>query len=633
MSPDRYRHFRIEARELADALRSGAMGLGAGPSPQGAVTAMLRQAHTLKGAARVVGLASLADLAHQAEAQLEALRDGALPPPAGAAGRVLALLESVDAELNGLDAPPSPAPQLAADPLPPVGSVRLGVKELDELIDLQRSARLRLAQMAELAAGRGPASALAQGLEQAGRDLASAQLSAGRMRLAPVSRLFYFLEQVCGDAAGALGKAVRFEAAGGGLRLEAPLLLALQDGLQHIVRNAVVHGIEPPEARAKAGKAACGIVGVALTLASRRLLIHCWDDGQGLDLGAIGAAAKARGLWDGSGALSEKAAGGLLLSGGLTTSRELTELAGRGLGMGILRSVVERLKGSLQLSSGQGHGLDLRIEVPARLSAYAALEVEAGGRACLIPFRDVRSARHLGPLPPPGTPLAATLMEGSAALPLLPLAACLGVLGLRPRVAVVMGDGEGRFALGLDRVRGVRDALVQPLPEMAPACPLALGVSLDEAGDPCLVLDLAGLGQAAREPRDAWPSGDGPVKALPLLVVDDSLTTRMLELSILETAGYAVDLAASAEEGLARLRERRYGLLLVDVEMPGMSGFEMLELLRQDPELKGIPAILVTSCSSPADRCRGVAAGARDYIVKGEFDQSRLLGRIRELLS
>ena len=498
-------------------------------------------------------------------------------------------------------------------------------------MEFQREARLRLDQLADLAAGPGPARALAQGLEQAARALASAQSSAGRMRLAPVSRLFDFLERVCGDAADFLGKMVRFESSGEGLRLEAPLLLALQDGLQHFVRNAVVHGIEAPGDRLKAGKAASGTVGVSLTLASRRVLIHCWDDGRGLDLPAIGAAAQARGLWDGRVALTEEAAGSLLLRGGLTTSKELTELAGRGLGMNILRSMVERLKGSLQLRSDPGHGLDLRIEVPAQLSAYAVLEVESGGRGALIPFREVRFVRHLAPAALPGTPSDAALMAGDDALPFLPLDACLGAQRLRPRVAVVMGDGPSRFALGLDRIRGVRDAVIQALPELAPACPLALGVSLNDAGDACLVLDPAGLGLAVREPR-TQPGGNAAAKALPLLVVDDSLTTRMLELSILETAGYAVDLAASAEEGLVKLRARRYGLMLVDVEMPGMSGFELLELLKHEPGLKDIPAILVTSCSSPEDRRRGAAAGARDYIVKGEFDQSRLLGRIRELL-
>jgi two-component system, chemotaxis family, sensor kinase CheA len=119
---------------------------------------------------------------------------------------------------------------------------------------------------------------------------------------------------------------------------------------------------------------------------------------------------------------------------------------------------------------------------------------------------------------------------------------------------------------------------------------------------------------------------------LPVLVVDDSLTTRMLEQSILESAGYEVDLATSAEEALVRARERGYGLFLVDVEMPGMDGFEFVAKTRADPLLRDTPAILVTSRGSPIDRRRGQDAGASAYIVKGEFDQGHLLQTIRELL-
>ena len=120
---------------------------------------------------------------------------------------------------------------------------------------------------------------------------------------------------------------------------------------------------------------------------------------------------------------------------------------------------------------------------------------------------------------------------------------------------------------------------------------------------------------------------------MPVLIVDDSLTTRMLEQSILEAAGYTVDLAVSGEAALEQMRVRRYGLLLVDVEMPGMDGFALVEHLRREPAWREIPAILVTSRESPEDRRRGLAAGAQDYVIKGEFDQRRLLQRIGELLS
>jgi two-component system chemotaxis sensor kinase CheA len=122
------------------------------------------------------------------------------------------------------------------------------------------------------------------------------------------------------------------------------------------------------------------------------------------------------------------------------------------------------------------------------------------------------------------------------------------------------------------------------------------------------------------------------VRPLPILVVDDSLTTRMLEQSILESAGYEVELACSAEEGLVKVALRSYGLILVDVEMPGMDGFGFIAQLRSQPELAAIPALLVTSRNRPDDRQRGVAVGAQGYVVKGDFDQTVLLDMIRRLV-
>jgi len=197
---------------------------------------------------------------------------------------------------------------------------------------------------------------------------------------------------------------------------------------------------------------------------------------------------------------------------------------------------------------------------------------------------------------------------------------------------VVLQGASGWAALGVDRILGVREAMVLPLPGLAPASPLAAGASLNAAGDPCLVLDPDSLILAVGERPGAAVAAPA-AQPLPLLVIDDSMTTRMLEQSILETAGYAVEVASSAEEGLVKLRNQRFGLILVDVEMPGMDGFEFLEQLRADPVLRETPAIMVTSRDAPQDRRRSQSVGARDYVVKGEFDQTRLLARIRELLA
>jgi two-component system chemotaxis sensor kinase CheA len=171
---------------------------------------------------------------------------------------------------------------------------------------------------------------------------------------------------------------------------------------------------------------------------------------------------------------------------------------------------------------------------------------------------------------------------------------------------------------------------MRPLPDFTPADPIVAGASLDAEGHPQLVLDPGALVEHVRLIGPA-AAAEAPPRA-PILVIDDSLTTRMLEQSILESAGYEVDLATSAEAGLDQARKRSYALFLVDVEMPGMDGFTYIEHIRADPLLREIPAILVTSRASSEDRDRGRSVGAQAYIVKGEFDQTELLEKIRSLV-
>jgi two-component system chemotaxis sensor kinase CheA len=195
---------------------------------------------------------------------------------------------------------------------------------------------------------------------------------------------------------------------------------------------------------------------------------------------------------------------------------------------------------------------------------------------------------------------------------------------------VVGQAGNVRAAVGVDRLRGIVNTVMRSLPSWAEADAAVAGASLDAEGNAQLVLDPAGLVAAAHAAEG--PVAEAPLRTAPILVVDDSLTTRMLEQSILEAAGYEVDLATSAEEALIKARDRRYGLFLVDVEMPGMDGFQFVSFTRADPVLRATPAILVTSRASAEDRRRGQDAGAHAYVVKGDFDQASLLRTIGELV-
>jgi two-component system chemotaxis sensor kinase CheA len=255
-----------------------------------------------------------------------------------------------------------------------------------------------------------------------------------------------------------------------------------------------------------------------------------------------------------------------------------------------------------------------------------------------VPLDAVRTCVRL--LPEQAASAAATgrMAHDGEAVPFLPLARALYAGTVvpdtgSPGVAVIVAADDERVAVGVDRLTGTSTLVVRPLPELAPAAAVIGGVSMDLDGNPRLVLDAHGLVTETLRAGGTGGAAAGPARRLPVLVVDDSLTTRMLERSILESAGYEVELAASGEEGLEKARSREFGLYLTDIDMPGIDGFTFVAETRADPALAHVPAILVSSRASPEDRRRGAEVGASAYVVKGEFNQEELLAHIRRLVT
>ncbi len=472
--------------------------------------------------------------------------------------------------------------------------------------------------------------------DRIGKDAERLRTAASAMRLVPANALAGDLERGLRDAAKASGKRVELRWRGGDIRIDAHVLSALRGALTHLVRNAVAHGIEDAADRAASGKPEAGTVEVEVRRRGHRIALSCRDDGRGIDLTAVGRLAVARGLLSPSEAahLDMGRAATLLLGGGISTTASPTQVSGRGVGLDAVRAAVVAIGGDVRIESEPGRGTRVELIVPLSLSALPALAVEAGGVRALVPLDAVAStlqvedddvvARGQGEL---------LVLDGGEAR-MLPLDRLLGAEAMHAkkrhkRVAVIVRTAEGPVALVVDRVAGVQNAIVRSLPREVAADPIVAGTALSPRGLPQLVLATHALGGA---PAFGRATSDDVPRALPILIVDDSLTTRMLEQSILESAGYEVDLAVSAEEALDKARSRSYGLFLVDVEMPGMNGFELVASTRADPVLREVPAILVTSLSSAADRERGLAAGAHDYVVKSEFDQEALLETIRRLV-
>jgi two-component system chemotaxis sensor kinase CheA len=364
----------------------------------------------------------------------------------------------------------------------------------------------------------------------------------------------------------------------------------------------------------------------------------CRDDGRGIDVEAVRRAAVARGLVPASEAKSLPADKviALLGTGGLTTSNDVTELSGRGIGLDVVRATTSRLKGDMSIRSEPGRGTTVEIRVPISIASLHGLVVEAAGALAAIPLDAVRQTLRVRDSEIARSAESDSIVHEGSVIPFLPLDQMLRRPGSAGRhrgawSAVVVQAGNRRVAVGVDRLLGTSNIVMRALPGVVEADPVVSGASLDAEGNPQLVLDPGGLVAAAERGRGAASEKADPRRA-PVLVIDDSLTTRMLEQSILESAGYEVELAVSAEEALTKAHDRRYSLFIVDIEMPGMDGFEFVVQTRSDAALRDIPAILVTSRNAVEDRRRGEQIGARAYIVKGEFDQGQLLQTIRTLI-
>jgi two-component system, chemotaxis family, sensor kinase CheA len=412
------------------------------------------------------------------------------------------------------------------------------------------------------------------------------------------------------------------------------VLGVVQSALVQLIRNAVAHGVEPIDVRRQAGKPEIGDVGIGISRRGPQIVFACQDDGAGLDLDSIRRVAARRGIRDSDVREADAAAlVKLLLHGGITTSETVTEVSGRGIGLDVVRESIERLGGEIAIRTERGHGTVFELVVPPSLAALEVILVEAGDSGAVgIPLDAVRGVVRVDAHEIlPGAPGAAVLY-GQQAVAFMPLSAILDGAhrSIRDRSSVIILTGvDGLAAIGVDRLRGTANLVVRPLPDDLRASAVIGGVAFDAEGDPQLIVDPDGMVSVVRR--------GGPIQAevAPtrprILVIDDSLTTRMLEQSILESAGYEVDVASSAEQGLDLARRKRFALILCDVEMPGTDGFSFVERIRSDPMLRDIPVILVTSRSAPEDRQRGRDVGAQGYIVKSEFNQAELLTLIRPM--
>ncbi len=478
-------------------------------------------------------------------------------------------------------------------------------------------------------------------LRQLGGEL---QQEVRQVRMVPAESIFGGFRKMVRDLARDAGKKVEVQVAGLDVEADRMVLQGLKDPVMHLLRNALSHGVEQPEIRAMAGKSPHATVSLRFDVSDGRLVVLVEDDGKGVDYDAIRRKAVERG------ALSEAEASGLerqalldlIFDPGFSTARVVDDLSGRGMGLSVVREAAAMMNGTVEVRRREPAGTCFRLSVPLSVSTQRLFLVECQGHVYALPTEGVDRLYRVKADDVGTVEGKSVVFLGGAQLPLLSLAHLLALGESAVTVTrnvvplVVLKNGERRVAVAIDGFLSIREGLVKDIGVPGARGTMVAGGMLLEDGTIALVLNPFEIVETFRKSGSirVLTTVEKPVeRRVPvILVVDDSLTTRTLEKSILEAHGYQVRLAFDGLEALTRLRAEHIDLIISDIQMPRLDGFGLLQAIKADAALKSLPVILVSSLEAREDRERGLALGADAYVVKRKFDQKELLETIGQFL-
>lgn len=689
--------FVREAEEHLARLRQGLLTLEAdGFSPE-RVHELMRSAHTLKGSAMMLDLELIGRVAHAMEDLFKEIENGARPLSATLVDILLAgtdALERLTAQAQGggeigfsvddlieslhtgvLKEAPQPVVTVREEGAELV-TVRASVERLDQLIN----------QLGEVVIARGSFEergrelrGLLKRLEDFVRKLRRAdnvrtlrEIQAGltqfaidyegdlgnlayltqelhhgamELRMLPLSTITDDLGRMARSLAREQGKELTLTISGDQVELDRMMLEALKPMLLHMLRNSVDHGIEEPFERISAAKPPAGRIELQARYEAGFVRLILIDDGRGIDPAKVRKAAVARGLLSETeaAALSDEEAVYLILRPGFSTREYITDVSGRGVGMDVVKSNIDKIKGDLMIHSVPGKGTEMHLQLPLTLALITGLLIDCDGMNLVVPLHYVSEILRLGEND--------VFVEGGRevvrvhgrTIPLLSLSEILGLPaqeggGLRRRrTALTLSFREQQIACLVTRSLGVNEMVVKGMGKQLKSVEFFSGVTIMGDGSPVLILSVPDIFTASSTTsgatlRQEFAERRSHENKGRILVVDDSITTRTMEKNILEMNGYRVTVASSGQDALEKLEVADFDLIVSDVEMPGMNGFELTSRLRQMEQTKETPVIIVTSLASNEHRRKGLEVGAQAYIVKGSFDQGTLLETVETLI-
>lgn len=473
----------------------------------------------------------------------------------------------------------------------------------------------------------------------------------------PSSWLFEVFPKLVRDIARVQGKEVKLELQGSETEVDRRILEGIKDSLIHLLRNCVDHGIEQPEERERKKKPSHGTITIAVSQTNgNKVELLVSDDGAGIDIQKVKSSAAKQGIISEPELekLSDQDALALIFQSSVSTSPIITDISGRGLGLAILQESVKKLGGVISVETQLYKGTLFRMVLPLTLATFRGVFIEVEGEVFVVPTINVERAARIKKEEIKTVENIETVKFNGKAVSLVRLANVLEIQSVgfsKPKQGsgkikgkdsgfisvLVINAADKQIAVCVDKVLGEEEVLVKKTGKQLSRVKNIMGVTVTGSGKAVGILNAYDLIKSASKVRLSAVSGkdaidDAEFQQKTILIVEDSITSRMLLKNIIESAGYVVKTAVDGIDAFTMLKEEKFDLVVSDVEMPRMNGFDLTSKIRGDKQLEYLSVVLVTGLGSGKDRERGIDVGANAYIVKSDFDQSNLLDAIERLI-
>ncbi len=472
----------------------------------------------------------------------------------------------------------------------------------------------------------------------------SLQSDTRMLRLVPVSTLLKPSLRTARDIARELGKRVDVAITGGEIEIDRVVLESIRDPLNHLLRNAIDHGIETPELRRKANKSEEGRVTLSICSEGSQIFICLEDDGQGVQVEKVKSIALRKNLYTPAElqGMSREDVLDIIFHPGFSTKEIITDISGRGYGLDVVRTNLQKIKGSVRIETAEGKGSKFILRFPLTLSTEHGLLVRACGQIFTIQTASIERALEISRDDVVEVEASHTILFHGQPIPFRYLAETLEMDIIEPGPkakwpVVIVSKGRRVVAFLVEEILGDREIVIKQLQPPLYSVRNVAGATMTGSGTIVLALNAGDLVDAALLPgkRTRLLAKDTAVaEKIPpqILVVDDSITSRTLIRSVLENNGYVVTTAVNGKDALQILRTKSFGLVVTDVQMPVMDGFELTKHIKEQEKIKETPVIIVSSLASEAYKKRGAEVGADAYIVKGQFESKTLLSVVKQLV-